>query len=125
MSEESQMKTRSLARVASVIEMGNEVVINRGSDDGVKSGDRYLIYGLGEELIDPETGESLGQLELVRGRGVVVHVQSKMSTLRSVETRVRKRTHNSLSTAFAAWIDESPEQLPFNGAATGDYAKPV
>jgi len=61
------------------------VVINNGSEQGVKQGDTYLIYGLGPELNDPETGESLGRLEVVRGRAEVSHIQDKVATLESCE----------------------------------------
>lgn len=62
-----------------------KVAINRGVDQGVKVGDTYLIYAIGPELIDPETDESLGDLEIVRGRAVVRHVQDKVSTLETIE----------------------------------------
>jgi len=39
---------------------GNTVYINAGSESGVKVGDVFAIYSKGEELIDPDTGISLG-----------------------------------------------------------------
>ena len=63
------------------------VVINRGRDHGVAIGQEFLIYVLGNEVLDPDTGESLGLLEIVHGRGRVQHVQPKMATLVSSETR--------------------------------------
>ena len=64
---------------------GYSVAINKGSDQGVKKGDTYLIYTLGPELIDPDTHESLGLLEVVRGRASVQHVQEKISTLQTID----------------------------------------
>lgn len=123
---ETQARTRQLARVVTVIDFGNEVVINRGGDDGVKHGDRYLVYGLGPELKDPETGESLGQLEIVRGRGSVVHVQKRMATIRSTETRQSRKRHiGGLAVTIGATIEENHEPLAFNGPEAGDYAKPI
>jgi hypothetical protein len=62
-----------------------KIVINRGVEQGVKVGDTYLIYAIGPEMIDPETDESLGALEIVKGRAVVRHVQEKVSTLETIE----------------------------------------
>ena len=39
---------------------GGQVYINRGAQAGVKNGDVFVIYAKGEELIDPDTGLSLG-----------------------------------------------------------------
>lgn len=73
--------------IAKVVHVTDEysVVINRGSDQGTKQGDTYLIYSLGPELVDPDTSESLGILEVVRGRAIVRHVQEKISTLETIE----------------------------------------
>ena len=56
-----------------------ELAINRGSRDGIKPGQKYLVFGFGPELRDPDTGENLGRIELVRGRGEVVHVQDHIA----------------------------------------------
>ncbi len=42
---------------------GNSVYIKPGSNAGVKVGDIFYIYTKGEELIDPDTGLSLGSEE--------------------------------------------------------------
>lgn len=59
----------------------DKVVINLGSDDGIMIGDKFLIYGLGDKIIDD--GEYLETLELTKGVGVAVHVQKKITTLDS------------------------------------------
>ena len=48
-----------VAKIIKVDAEGN-VIINKGSDVGVKIGDVLNIYRQGEELIDPDTGISLG-----------------------------------------------------------------
>jgi len=72
-----------------------ELVINLGSSSGVSETSRFVIYSLGDEIKDPDTGELLGQLEIVKGRAEAKHIQEKMSTIRSVEktklTRDRER----------------------------------
>lgn len=59
------------------------IVINRGSADQVRKSCRFLVYSLGEELQDPETGENLGRLEIVCGEGIVDHIQERMTTLKT------------------------------------------
>ena len=71
-------------RVVDVIDQEN-VVINVGANGDIKRGDRIILYGVGKEIIDPDSNESLGHLELVRGEGIVVHVQEKMCIVRSDE----------------------------------------
>ena len=56
-----------------------QVVLAAGSEQGVREGMVFVIYQLGDPVIDPETGESLGQLELIKGRVKVFHVQEKLS----------------------------------------------
>jgi len=46
-------------KVAKVSE--GKIYINLGSVDGVKEGDTFSVTRLGEEIIDPDTGKSLGQ----------------------------------------------------------------
>lgn len=41
----------------------NTIFIKPGSDAGVKVGDMFAVYSKGEELIDPDTGLSLGSVE--------------------------------------------------------------
>ncbi|MDX9753957.1 MAG: FlgT C-terminal domain-containing protein [bacterium] len=55
------------------------LLINLGLDHGVKQGQHFFIYDPGEEITDPETGVSLGTLELVKAEVEVVHVQEKIS----------------------------------------------
>jgi hypothetical protein len=78
---------RYFAKVVSVQDK-YVVVINAGADKGVKVGQRFLVVGLGEALTDPDTGEDLGRLEVVRGTVQATHVQDKVATLRSSEYEV-------------------------------------
>lgn len=81
------MTERYFSKVVSAPDEYN-VVINKGSDQDVEVGQKYLIVGLGEIIKDPDTGEELENLEIVRGRVVVVHVQPKISTLKSCDYEV-------------------------------------
>jgi curli biogenesis system outer membrane secretion channel CsgG len=50
-----------------------EVVINSGQESGVKVGDTFVIYRPGEDMKDPDTGESLGAEETRVGTIEVVN----------------------------------------------------
>ena len=96
------------------------------------------MFGEGPHITDPDTGKDLGQLEFVRGRGEVVHIQDQLSTIRSIErrrTRPAKRiTREAVGVlALAAGmpgrvIEEelAPEaEMPFEAVRLGDLAKPI
>ncbi len=54
------------ARIVKVSD--GKVYINVGTDAGVKKGEVFEVYTVGEELIDPETGLSLGAEENYAGK---------------------------------------------------------
>ncbi len=62
---------------------GNRVWINIG-DDALDVGDRLTIMRKGEELIDPETGISLGSSDTALGDVEVIQVAEKFSIAQSV-----------------------------------------
>lgn len=114
------------------------VVINRGSEHNVHNGDEFLIYRIDDdEIIDPQTGDSLGRLEIVKGTGAAIHVQPKLTTIKSNRTlsKGRKvvRRENSLTGSLLAALNpiietiEEPEHdpVPFDEIQKGDYAKPI
>lgn len=113
-----------LAKVVKVIDE-YKIVINKGANDGVMLGSVYLVYKIGEELFDPDTQESLGQLEIVRGKGKVIYVQERMCTIESSETeRRRKRRSSSYQLALSGFIDNYEEiDKPFDKPQIGDIAK--
>lgn len=111
-----------------------EVVINRGSDDNVKEGDRYIIYGVGDSIHDPETGENLGKLELVRGRGRVVHTQDRLAHVRCTEkgeAQHKKITKKGAPLTMRIFEVDTVEEevsasnLPFVGVCVGDHARKI
>ena len=77
-------KTKSFKVVKVIDEF--TLVINIGSDDEIEKGQRFLVYSISpDDIIDPDTNESLGKLEIVKGTGTVTHVQEKMATIESSE----------------------------------------
>lgn len=65
------------------------LVINKGSNDGVTPNNKFLIYRLGKEIIDPETKENLGTLEIVCGEAQPEHIQEKITTVISSKKELK------------------------------------
>ena len=63
MTDDVKVRTIFPARVVEIIDEFR-VVINRGEKDGVKRGQRFMIYGLGPDLTDPDTGDDLASWRL-------------------------------------------------------------
>ena len=125
---------RSIARVA-LVHDDFTVVINQGELDGVKKGENYLVYKIGEEVFDPDTKESLGRIEIVRGKAKVTHVQERMATLTSIEkeyyTAPKRVIRRSPGIAMLGRDiieevedDHKVEKIPLL-SEIGDYAKPI
>jgi curli biogenesis system outer membrane secretion channel CsgG len=69
----------------SVIQVkGGDVYISAGERSGASVGDQFGVYGVGEELVDPVTGESLGSEEELLGTVKIVSVSEKFSKARAV-----------------------------------------
>lgn len=58
---------------------GDTIYANAGARNGTESGDVFSVYSLGQELIDPDTGESLGADMSKVGSIKMVSVQEKFS----------------------------------------------
>ena len=65
------------AKVSRILS-NSEIVLNVGEDKGVKQGQGFLIYEVGPEILDPDTNESLGNLEIHKGTVTVIDVQPRM-----------------------------------------------
>lgn len=111
-----------------------KLVLNIGTDDNIKIGQRFLIYALSDyEILDPISKKSLGYLEIVKGTGTVIHVQQNMCTIESdqYENSAPKkiiRRNNMLSSVWNDTIEETTtekEHVPFEDPEIGDFAKPV
>ncbi len=108
-----------------------KLVINAGSEQQVSVGQRFLIYSLSDkEIIDPDTNRSLGYLEIVKGTGIVTHVQEKMSTLESdtyhsSSKRVKRTSPFPVIGSSIEEIESDKIQDPFDSAKIGDFTKRV
>lgn len=116
-----------------------QIVINKGSNDKIMEGNKFIIYRLSEEeLKDPITKENLGYLEHVKGRVIATHVQEKISTLKSHEKintgekRIIKRptgfsiTRNPFhSTEEVEIIEDNSPLKKLHGVQIGDLVKEI
>jgi hypothetical protein len=69
-------------KVAKILGKG-EVVLNRGRSHGVRQGMLFEIFAPeGEEVWDPDTGETLGTVEDVKAKAEVTEVKEKLAVAR-------------------------------------------
>lgn len=107
------------------------LILNQGSKDGVEEGQRYQVYSIGEEIFDPDTKKSLGNIEIIKGTGRISHLQESMSILssdmKSEALRSFKKTTpgrfdvTGLSMLTNPWKVEVEEELPSKKIA---FSKP-
>ena len=70
------------AKVAAIID-DTTLVLNAGSSHGVLEGMVFVIFAEHQAIEDPDSGEPLGQWEMVKARVVATHVQERMCTVRA------------------------------------------
>ncbi|MBG3876011.1 hypothetical protein FVW20_02955 [Desulfovibrio oxamicus] len=121
--------SRTLFKVVKIIS-DSRVVINAGTRDGIKTGNRFIIYKTGEAITDPDTGEDLGPLEIVKGNGVAKHVQEKMSIIHGYMIITKKQRPSNMAAAalysiyMQGPIEETEEiEEAFEMPEIGDCAK--
>jgi curli biogenesis system outer membrane secretion channel CsgG len=71
---------------------GNQAYINLGSSSGIKMGDKFTVFNIGEALIDPDTGAKLGASEKQIGTGSVVELQDKFAVIQFTGKAAAKDT---------------------------------
>ncbi|MBE9195676.1 hypothetical protein IQ219_10255 [Synechocystis sp. LEGE 06083] len=123
------------AKVAKVID-DYKLVINRGKEHGIREGQRVLIYQFNEEqIVDPDTGESLGNLELVKGTGKVFQVEDKYAIVESdkrhqkldIDRGAERVAQLFLSDIASFLATKAKEKVlsPFDNPQVGDFVKPI
>ena len=133
--KQSKLKPEIFPATIARIITPTRIVINRGSEHGVKKGQKMLVYSLEEnEVKDPNTGESLGHLEIYKGTGEIIHTQEKMSILESDRDKYIEGFTKFLSAPFFSTLNQLPklpnkedldESIPFENPQVGDLAKPI
>ena len=76
------MSAQIAGKVAAIID-DKTLVLNVGADQGVVEGMAFAIFAAHGEIVDPDSGESLGSWEMLKARVVATHVQSRMCTVRA------------------------------------------
>ncbi len=67
--------------------LGSEIVINRGRREGVRRGMLFEVFAPeGEEVWDPDTGETLGTVEDVKAQAEVTEVKDRLAVARLQNT---------------------------------------
>ena len=113
-----------------------EVVLTLGAEDGAKKGDKFLVYGLGDEIFDPASKASLGRIEMVRGTVVLKHIQPKMSVARSAEVTIIPGTKRIIKRDGIIYSFQGPtreeveeesrtEIKSLKNPKVGDFARPI
>jgi hypothetical protein len=73
-------------KVAKIL-ANNEIVINRGRAQGVRPGMLFEVFAPGgEEVWDPDTGETLGTVEDVKASAEVTEVKERLAVARLQNT---------------------------------------
>lgn len=93
-----------------VVKILNEysIAINLGWKDGLADGMNIVVFATGsEELKDPNTGESLGCLELVKARLKVSHVQERCSICTAEAVKKAGEEEGGFRTLGAAMMAEA------------------
>ena len=130
------MTTQKVGKVVRVNTDQNppvEIVVNLGLSDGVSMKDIFLVYAIGDEIRDPDTGESLGKLEIVRGRGKAKHIQPNMTTVTALTRHkhvIRKAPSLVHSLGLSTYpapptevVEETEEEIPFEDVNVGDLVR--
>jgi hypothetical protein len=77
---------RIRGQVAQLIDEST-LVINRGSEHGVQVGMRFAVLNRkGADVVDPETGESIGSVDVEKVLVKVVRVEPKLAVGRTFRT---------------------------------------
>ena len=119
---------KGIIKVVSII-TPYQIVLNVGSEDGTKLNDRFVVFGLGNVITDPDTGEEIERLEILRGKGKVIHVQNKICTIESTEyeeaqTRIKKSNpYMSLVMGHTEETEVRQERKSFDDVQLGDHAR--
>jgi hypothetical protein len=64
------------------------LLVNMGKKDGLKRGDKLVVIEKGEEIKDPDSGESLGEIEIAKAELIAADVQERLTILRTETEKV-------------------------------------
>ena len=113
-------------KVAKILGKG-EIVLNRGRAHGVRQGMLFEIFTPeGEEVWDPDTGETLGTVEDIKAKAEVTEVKEKLSIARISDADSPLgavgfgEMQESLQRMFQQMFGENVQVQGFGGTGQGD-----
>lgn len=122
-------RTGKVLKLLGPLSSPQQVVVDLGAEHGVNKRTEFLVYAEGEELRDPDTNESLGNLEIVRGRARPTHIQPRFSTVEAFEEtptrRIRKKHLATILGEEEEVIEASRESSYFDEVKVGDLVRVV
>ena len=112
-------------RVVKVV--GDIAIINRG-EGSASVGETYAVFLMGEELTDPQSGESLGALEIEAGIGEITDVKPKFSFLKmsgtALDPQAEYIVRKSSAKAAAGAAAPKPAVSRSGSKASGSRSSP-
>lgn len=116
--------TSYFAKVAKIIDEYT-IIINKGFSSDLKEGIKVLIYEVSsEKIIDPDTKQDLGFLEIVKGEGIVTYLQENMATIESSKKSFKNVTLNNSFGLLGSKLIREETKIPFKeNIKVGDFVK--
>lgn len=113
-------------KVAKILGKG-EIVVNRGRSHGVRTGMLFEIFSPeGEEVWDPDTGETLGTVEDVKAKAEITEVKDRLAVARIFDadspfgTAGFGEMQENLQRIFQQMFGENVQVQGFGTAGQGD-----
>lgn len=100
------MSTPIEGKIAKIVDE-RTVIVNRGSEAGVREGMKFAIFTGGDAVTDPDTGQSLGTWEIVKGHVEATHVQAEISVCAVTQIKEAAEQKKTSKTLSGAMVDVS------------------
>jgi curli biogenesis system outer membrane secretion channel CsgG len=118
-------RLRSVPFEARVIKVSMDgVFVNAGSRSGTSVGDRFALFSVGEALVDPDSGESLGVDEKKVGTITVTDVQEKYAKAK-LDSTFQVKTGDIVKVDTGGPSDTSSPAPSTGGTAPSPSASPA
>ena len=105
-----------------------EVVVNRGYSHGVESDMQFIVYTVGDQITDPDTGETLGNVEHIKAKIEPKSIQENMTVMETAETKVKSSSVGAVASLYESErvpkaIAEKPEDAVETEVNVGDLVR--
>jgi len=116
------MNNNEFYRVVKIIDDMN-VVLNCGKNQFISLNDKFQIYSKkAENIIDPDTNESLGELRMVKATVQVTSIFEKMCVCKNTKTF---SSTFGLATTFEKRLSLNIDPSQITGDLSGEDEKPI